>query len=265
MRHAADIGLEVVALTDHDTMAGVPEAEAAAAQLGIELIPAVELTTHWQTNGWAGGVDLLAYYVERVDTGFQSLLEGAQADMRSRILVCCALLTAAGYPVTFDEVLTQNPRHPGGVALVKVLVEKGYTPTFDDSLAVFFDAWRQVPPGALTIEDAIHAVHMAGGVAVLAHPVRVRLHDGLLVPEDIAPLVEVGLDGIEVSHHTADAEAREHFRRVARTLDLLESGGSDEHGWNGAFTRMGTQPVTREMVDALRTRADARRVDKEAG
>ncbi len=265
IRHAAGIGLEVVALTDHDTMAGVPEAQTAAGQLGIELIPAVELTTHWQTNGWAGGVDLLAYFVQRTDPAFQSLLEGAQADLRARISATCARLTVAGYPVTFDEVLAQNPRHPGGVAVVKALVEKGYAPTFDDGLSVFFDAWRQVPPGALTIEDAIHAAHAAGGVAVLAHPVRIPLHDGLLAAEDIAPLVEAGLDGIEVSHHTADAEAREHFRQVARTLDLLESGGSDEHGWNGTFRRMGTQPVTCEMVDALRARADARRVDKEAG
>jgi predicted metal-dependent phosphoesterase TrpH len=122
-----------------------------------------------------------------------------------------------------------------------------------------------VRAGALAIEDAIHAVHAAGGEAVLAHPVRVRLHDGLLAAEDIEPLVEAGLDGIEVSHHTADAEAREHFRRVARRLDLLETGGSDEHGRGGAFTRMGTQPVTREMVDALRERAAVRHVDREAG
>jgi predicted metal-dependent phosphoesterase TrpH len=265
MHHAADIGIEVVALTDHDTMAGVPEADVAAGQLGIELIPAVELTTHWQTNGWAGGVDLLAYFVQRADPGFQSLLEGAQTDLRARVSATCDHLTAAGYPVTFDEVLTQNPRHPGGAALVDALVEKGYTPTFDDGLELFFDAWKGVPPGALTIEDAIHAVHAAGGVAVLAHPVRVRLHDGLLTAEDIAPLADAGLDGIEVSHPTADAETREYFRRVALTLDLLESGGSDEHGRNGAFTRMGAQPVTFEMVDALQRQAGAWRVNTGVG
>ena len=93
---------------------------------------------------------------------------------------------------------------------------------------------------------------------MLAHPVAVRGNNGLLRADELAPMVAAGLDGLETEHPRLDAAARAHFRGLAKRFDLATSGGSDEHGWNGGFTRLGSELVTYAMVHELRTRATRR-------
>ncbi len=119
---------------------------------------------------------------------------------------------------------------------------------------MFIPHWRQVRLCRTPIDQAIAAIHAAGGLAVLAHPAAIPWRDGPLQAEHVAELVEVGLDGIEIYHFRLDAEARRHFLELAGQFDLVVTGGSDMHGWPTGFDRMGQEPVTPDMVEALRTR-----------
>ena len=253
--HAASLGIGTIAITDHDNMRGSRVAAPVAAEQDVRLIPAVELTTHWQDDGWDASVDLLAYFVDPDNEDFQKVLDDALADVTVRIEACCAELMELGYPVTMADVYGQNPRYAGAGPLIYAMMERGVVRNFGDGLNAFREAWGAVPPPALTIEAAIQAVHCAGGVTVLAHPTRIPRNRGRLTQAQLRGLVDAGLDGMEMHHPSLDAEARDHYRVLADHFDLLVSGGSDEHAFGGSFKRMGTQPVTKSMLDALEERA----------
>ncbi|MFW5709539.1 MAG: PHP domain-containing protein [Chloroflexota bacterium] len=251
VRHAAEIGLQVIAITDHDNVRGSIEARPYAKELGITLIPAVEITTHWQGMG---SVDVLGYFPDFADKGFQNMLDIAMSDLRERITMCCDILTKDGYPVNYVELQERNPRYAGAVHVIHTLQEKGLVEDFADGLTNFIKAWKAVRPCILTTTDVIDTINRAGGVAVLAHPTRIRFE--WLQADEIVPLVEAGLGGIEIHHPSLNDEARQHFMQIAAHLGLVISGGSDEHGYPQDFPRLGRQPVTYDMLEALRGRAD---------
>jgi predicted metal-dependent phosphoesterase TrpH len=257
LQHAADIGLTTVAITDHDNADGAREALPIAAQLGLELIPAIEFTCRWDdcASPDEKDIDVLGYFVDIDDPQFQRVEQAALDDLHQRIADCCAGLTAAGYPVTLDEVFVENPRYAGALQLTFALRRKGFAEDWAASFALFMPHWKRARPSHLTIDQAIAAIHAAGGVAVLAHPATIRCDGQWLQAEQMAALVEMGLDGVEIYHFRLDAAARAHFLALAEQFDLLVSGGSDDHGWRPGFPRMGSEPVTLEMVQALRARS----------
>ncbi|MEQ8675032.1 MAG: PHP domain-containing protein [Aggregatilineales bacterium] len=252
VKHAAQIGIKTLAITDHDNIRGNQEAQPFAEQAGIELIPAVELTTHWND---LVDVDVLAYFVDFTNANFQAMITDALNDHRQRMTLCCEVVTRNGYPVSYDEIELSNPRYVGAVHLSNQLYQvKGVIPDFATGVAIFRAAWSEVRRGVLSIEDAIQTVNSSGGVAVLAHPVRVRAD--WLTAEEIKPLVDMGLGGIEVYHPSANKEANAYFKQIAEAFDLVTTGGSDEHGYPDGFPRLGTQPITPQIVEALRQRAN---------
>lgn len=262
LHHAAEIGLKIVSITDHDSLDAIREATNVAAVLGLELIPGIELTSHWEHCITCYGgrhptsdVDVLGYYFDWQEAGFRSFVRGAFDDMRSRIDDTCKLLSAAGYPLTILDVLDENPRYAGGRQVINALCNRGYASNWQEAFSLFVTHWPEVRPRHAHIDQVIKAIHTAGGVAILAHPIAVSCKDGLLQVEQIAALVEMGLDGLEVYHPRMDTAARQHFLKLAKQFNLLVSGGSDEHGWHGSFIRMGTELVTIEMVNALRKRS----------
>lgn len=250
LHYAAGLGLKTIALTDHDNLNATIEAQHVADELALELIPGIELTTDW--NGQ--DVDLLGYYFDPKDSGLRLFAKAALEDLRDRIQDCCALLTLTGYPISIHEVLEENPRYTGALQLLQALCHKGYARTWDSALPLFSSAWAQVRHCRTSIFEAITALHAAGGVAVLAHPVSVKCAETWLQSAEIAQLAAAGMDGLEIYHPRLDGPARRHFTAMAKEFDLLITGGSDEHGWQNGFTRMGSEPVTYTMVTALRQR-----------
>jgi predicted metal-dependent phosphoesterase TrpH len=262
VHHAASIGLRIIAITDHDTLGGISEARHVAKELGVDLIPAVELTTNWSecypTDGlkeMEADVDLLGYYVDSDQPAFRAFVDEAALDIRQRIKECCKLLTKNGYPLTIQDVLAYNPRYPGGVQTITALWKKGYAKSYNEAFLLFLEAWHEVRLSRLTTTRAIEAIHEAGGAAVLAHPVKIRCGDGLIREDHLAHLVDAGLDGLEVFHPRLSYAERQHFLELAKKFSLVVSGGSDEHGLEGRFTRMGSQPVSYEIVRHLEARA----------
>ena len=238
------------------TRRGVREAALSAPALGLELIPGIEFTCHWGSDGNLD-IDMLGYFMDLADPGLQRLEQAALQDIYDRIAICCEGLAGAGYPVTLADAFAENPRYAGLQQVAQALVRKGYARAiWPDALALVNTHWQSVPSSAIEVERVIETIHAAGGVAVLAHPAAYAQPDGAFISAgQLSGLVKAGLDGLEIYHFALDERARTHFLALARQFDLAISGGSDEHGWRPELDRMGTEPVDERIVEALRDRA----------
>jgi predicted metal-dependent phosphoesterase TrpH len=257
LHQAARMGIKTLAITDHDNANGVREALPLAQELGLELIPAVEFTCRWpqcNTPPGKGDIDVLAYFVDLDDAEFQAFEQATLGDIHARIAECCSFLTMDGYTILLEDVFAQNPRYAGLMQLMLAMQAKGYIPDWKGVATVVEQYWCRVRLSRVTIQELIDRIHRAGGVAILAHPVAVKC-DGLRISaKQLESLVEAGLDGLEIYHHTVDETTRPYFLHLAEQFDLLVTGGSDEHGWFSDLKKLGSQPVTTAMVDALRAR-----------
>jgi predicted metal-dependent phosphoesterase TrpH len=257
LRYGASIGLETMAITDHDNANGVREALPLAQELGIELVPAIEFACHWnqcEAPPGSGEIDVLGYFVALSNPAFRAFERAALNDTYSRVADCCARLTAAGYPMSLDDVFAENPHYAGGIHLILAVQSKGYADGWEAAFRLVVEHWKQVRLSRFTIQQIIEQIHLAGGVAILAHPTAVKCDDNWLQADQLALLAEMGLDGLEVYHPHLDGKAREHFLALAKQFNLLISGGSDEHGWFAGLERIGKQPITSEMLESLRAR-----------
>ncbi len=251
-------GVSVLAITDHDNTRGSREATLLAEAAGIELIPAVEFTTRWPGADLPADdrdVDLLGYFLDLDNATYHAFEEATLNDIHARIANCCARLTGQGFPISMDEVFAENEgRYGGAVQMIQALLRKRYAADWREGLDLFGTVWFTERLSPFTIHSVIEQIHLAGGAAVLAHPIAVRPRRERLTAADLRKLVDSGLDGIEIYHYRMDAEARNYFLRLAREFDLLVTGGSDFHGWNRGWSELEVQPVTMEMVEALRER-----------
>jgi 3',5'-nucleoside bisphosphate phosphatase len=262
LRHAAGLGLKMVAITDHDTLNALPEAQYVAAEVGLELIAGIELTTRWDNrqpihagNQAGQEVDLLGYYFDWQDAQFNKYVSAAFKDLEERMELCCQSLTQAGYALSLYDVLDENPNFPGTAAMMKALIRHRYAANMNEAYFLLNEHWCRIRLSQHSIQSAIDAIHQAGGAAVLAHPIAIHCPQGLLDAGSLAPLVEAGLDGLEIFHPLLSLDERQHFQALARQFNLVITGGSDEHGSEEGFSRLGSQLITYEMVKALQQRA----------
>lgn len=264
LRFAAANGVRTVAITDHDNYNAYTAALPLARELGLRLIPGIEFTTHWPgpTPHCPPGeaeIDLLGYGFDPDNEAFRAFARRGQADLAERIAACCRALNDWGCPITPADMAVQNPHAPGLSQLVRAMLHLGLAPTWDAGVDLMRSGWDQVPPPAASLSAAIEQIHRAGGAAVLAHPAIIAINgiDTWITADDLALLVDAGLDGIEIFHHRLNAEARAYFTALARRFNLLITGGSDEHGREsrgGQFPYLGRQPVTEELAEALLAR-----------
>lgn len=252
---AAENGLKTVSLTDHDTLAGLEEAGHVANSLGLELIPGVELTTSWYGTDIPQTVDLMGYFFDANDPELLAACQQGLQDLELRMQLACKILDEFGLQLSYFDLQEQNPRYAGAGQFIAALVQSGQVLDWLAGYHMYSRVWPRLPRPRLSLEDAIRLLHQAGGVAVLAHPVAVRGQRGQLGADELSLMVAAGLDGLETEHPRLDAAAKTHFRGLAQQFDLTLSGGSDEHGWNGGVTRLGSEVVTYEMVHELRRRA----------
>lgn len=254
LAEAQRTGLQALAVTDHDNLEGTRAALKAAPRFTVEVIPALELTTWWETPQGSGEIDILGYFVDADDAALNALTVRAMADITERIAETCSRLSAAGYPTTIDDIRAVNPHYPAKAVSIWTLVDK-HEFSWEEAKKLFYRHFSQVKPCSLTTEAAIEAIRGAGGVSVLAHPGRVKQFGDTLDREQLGWLVAAGLRGIEVFYPTHTGPTVEHFQTLAAHFDLLTTGGSDEHAYQGRFGVIGSQPVTREMVETLRSSA----------
>ena len=223
-------GLKTIAIADHDSIAGVAEGILAGAALGIEVIPAVELSV--QFKEWQD-LHLLGYGMDYTDSGFLGKLNGFRErrehrniEILQRINELLALESRT--PIGLDEVLAHARDTIGRPHIARVLLEKGYVQNIEDAFRRYLVPCN-VSKCYWPVADAMSMIRRLGGIAVLAHPTTVSTGRQEL-RNIITELSSMGLDGIEVYNNMAQPDDMEFLRRLAGELELLISGGSDFHG-----------------------------------
>lgn len=251
---AREARLDVVAITDHDTTAGWEEASTTAAEVGIELVRGMELSTRHEGRS----VHLLAYLTDPADADLLAETERVVAGRRDRVPALLRKLNDAGVELTAEDVDRATP--PGAVTgrphIADALVARGLVASREEAFATVLgpNGPGYVRRYATPLLDAIGMVARAGGVTVLAHP-WARSSRAVLDAATLARLRDAGLLGLEVDHQDHDVAVRAELRAVARDLDLVVTGSSDWHGAGKADHELGCNTTDPEQYARLRNAA----------
>jgi predicted metal-dependent phosphoesterase TrpH len=257
VRLAAEAGLAAVAITDHDTVSGIPEALAEAGRYGIEVVPGVEISTV------SGGQDIhvLGYWISIEDAQFLSRLKELRETRDRRNEMILERLEELGLPLTMSDVLAEETAAVrkrrddtvGRPHIAAAMVRKGYVATvqeaFDRYLAKGKAAYANPP--RIEPETAMKWIRDAGGAPVLAHP---GLYDDDALVERLAV---AGLAGIEAYHADHDEEAERRYCELAERYGLLVTAGSDFHGYRDgqAFhAPLGSKRIQADVIKELQQR-----------
>lgn len=239
---ASESGLAALALTDHDTLAGVPAAQAAGASLGVRIIAGVELSV---THG-SREVHMLGLHIANVEA-----LEAALADVResrrTRAGSIVLKLNVLGIPITSEAVFREaGDGAVGRPHVARALVAGGWVRDFYEAFDKYLGAGRpaNVEKQQVTCADGIRLIHQCGGLAVIAHPGP----DGRR--ELLEPLVALGLDGVEVLHPGHRSEDIARLRALTEFFGLVPSGGSDWHGATAGARVLGAMRVPAAWLSA---------------
>lgn len=260
VRLAKQKGLAALAITDHDTVAGVPEALEAGRQYGITVVPGIEISTRMKGKD----IHVLGYYIDYEEPVFLERLEGLRRTRDERNGLIIARLNELGIPITMEEVRNRLGRalEPdetlGRPHIADVLVAKGFAAdlrdAFDRYLAEGAAAYVSVP--RLSPGEACRWIREAGGVPVLAHP-------GLYGDDELVrSIIEQDKPaGLEVSHSDHDAAAEAKYRTMAESYGLIPTGGSDFHGVRQGVVfhgELGGRTVGIKTLDLLQAAAQKR-------
>jgi predicted metal-dependent phosphoesterase TrpH len=247
---AADAGLDVVALTDHDTTAGWTPATAALPP-GLTLVPGAELSCRWYAVDPPIPLHLLAYLFDPADEALTSELARVREVRNRRAERMVELLNADGIDVTWDEVRQYaGDGTVGRPHVAQALIRRGLASTVSEAFAPELLGVRyRVPKQDIDVFTALRLVRDAGGVAVFAHPRATRR--GRVVPDElIVEMAAAGLFGLEADHDDHSAEERAHVRALATELGLVATGSSDFHGTNKPV-RLGANTTAPEVYEQI--------------
>lgn len=248
-RAAAAAGLAAFALTDHDTIGGLADARAAAAQAGIGFVPGIELSAVESDTE----THILGLHLSDVAELEERLVELREMRIRRAIRIV-ERLNALGVGLTMDAVLRESA---GGAVgrphVARALIAAGVVGDFREAFERYLGNGRAayVPKDQLSIAEAIGLIHRAGGLAVLAHP------GGGCARDRLAALAAAGLDGLEVLHPSHSWDDARRLDASATEFGLVRSGGSDWHGGTDAARQLGVMRVPGQWLGQQRARVAA--------
>lgn len=236
VRTAAEAGLAAIALSDHDCIDGVQEAMDAGKALGVEVIPAVELSAQSDTE-----LHILGYFIDIHNKKLQDMMAYALQVRDERQEEVCRKLNEQGFDITMDELREEaNGKVLCRAHFAQIMVRKGYAESVKDAFNRYLSVgcYAYSNRQALTGPEAVSLIHEAGGIAVAAHLHLIKMPDPEL-KEYLKSLIPYGLDGIEgyYTDYTPDMESR--YRAMAEELGLVISGGTDYHGANKPHISIG--------------------------
>jgi predicted metal-dependent phosphoesterase TrpH len=251
VEHAAKIGMKHIAITDHDTVAGVAEAiDAAGARL--EVIPAVEINTVYDdAQGLGHDVHILGYFIDTANTELEAVLARQKAARAEHVLDCIELVSSSGIKITLADVQACAGKGAVGKAhLTEAIVRAGgaedLTAAYQKYMvrtSPYFAQRKSVAP-----LEAVQAIKAAGGIPSIAHPGK----EAHVIPL-IESLAEQGLMGIEAFHRVHNLSLLRKYLRYAGRHKMLVTGGSDCHGPYQQFqSMMGTISVPPEVLTTLK-------------
>lgn len=237
VQEAKRAGLAAIALSDHDTVDGLPEAIAEGERIGVEVIPAIEFSVQSKTE-----THILGYFIDYNNPDLKQLLKEV-VDLRiERNHVTTARLNELGFDITLEEVRALAPNNFVGRAhFARVLMDKGYTQSVKEG----FDKYMSVGKYAycekqrLTARDAVEIIAKCGGISFLAHPHLTKLPDDEL-KEFLIELKGCGLSGLEGYYTDYTPEMQAKYQSMAEELGLMISGGTDFHAAMKPHISIGT-------------------------
>ncbi len=255
VRLAKEAGLVAISLTDHDTIDGLPEALAAGAELGVEVIPGVEISAEF-----AGGdsMHILGYFLDYADGRLDQRLARLKKARAQRNPKIVAKLNALGIPITYEQVeALSGGGQVGRPHIARVLLEGGYVRTFQEAFDLYLrkGGLAFVPKFRFPPAEALAMIREAKGIPVLAHPFTLGL-TGAALKDLVKGLKSQGLAGLEVFYSEHSREQEVQYLALARDLDLLITGGSDFHGLNKPEVSLGRfrsqNRLTYELLASLK-------------
>ncbi|MFY9553613.1 MAG: PHP domain-containing protein [Blastocatellia bacterium] len=259
---ASSMRARAVAITDHDTVAGIPEARSAADRFGIEFVAGIEISAEYSP----GTMHVLGYCIDEQSTTLAEQLVALNQARDDRNPQIARRLQSLGVDIDYDEVVQlAGSNVVGRPHFARLMVERGYVANIQDAFDKFLKkgAAAFVDKARLSPGDSIALIHQAGGVAVLAHPYQLGLPSYEQVDELVAELADFGLDGIEAVYSRHSDAERASFAKIAERYGLLVTGGSDYHGSYkpdiSLVTGLGNLKVPYALLEAVKDRATSRR------
>ena len=250
VRAASAAGLDVLALTDHDTCEGWAEAGRTAEEVGVTLVRGIEISTRHRGRG----AHLLAYRPDPAYPPLAAHLRRILDARSSRVPAMLERLRAVGVDVDIGDVrrAAHGAAATGRPHVADALVTLGVVPDRDTAFARYLNPGRPayVNRYAPELAELVRVVADAGGVTVLAHPWG-RHGPESMTEESIAELAGVGLAGLEVDHHDHTPAQREQLRAIAERHDLLVTGASDHHGTGKVDHELGCHTTAPEQYERL--------------
>jgi 3',5'-nucleoside bisphosphate phosphatase len=254
VEEAVRAGVTTLGITDHDTFAGYDQALDAARSAGLGLVCGIELSTKLHGHS----VHLLGYFFGSNGlTGFREWILELQAARRERNVRLAQRLQELGFDITIEEVEARGRGMTGRPHFAQIMVEKGYVRGFREAFDEYLDesakgyVYRREPQFSESVEQILEA----GGIASLAHPIRVNGDVPALMPE----LRDAGMNAIEAYHSDHDAEHTAMYVALAKKYEMLVTGGSDFHGDVKPEVKLGTGyggnlNIPENLLDTLRGR-----------
>ncbi len=263
-RQAKLAGVDVLALTDHDTTHGWPQAEAAAKAEGIGFVPGIEVTTRAHVYAPDGelhkfGVHMLAYLP---DPNHEELQQVLSESVTSREIRLREIVERIGADYDLDwsdvEMFIEQGATFGRPAVADAMVHRGH---FENRDQVFAEVWpngvnRYYVPnrGVPDTVESIHLIRRAGGVPIIAHPMSRGKGpaEGQPMPRaHFEEMIAAGLGGFEIDHRDVPTHAQKWLRQLAEEFDLIVTGSSDYHGLEGKQNRLGENTTSKEMLNRI--------------
>ncbi|NLT95411.1 MAG: PHP domain-containing protein [Clostridia bacterium] len=248
VRAAKAQGFKAIAITDHDTLDGLEEAQKTSREIGMELITGVEISSTWEEKE----IHILGYLIEENDGRLQQVLTEMKNSRSERIKKMVIKLRNLGYDIQLDQVTKISGAGAiGRPHVAKVLLEKGYVTSIKEAFNKLLSPGcpAYIPRYKITPMEAINLIIEAQGIPVLAHP-------GVNQADNLIPfLKELGLLGIEVWHPEHNIQDIDKYYNLAKTYGLLMTGGSDWHGNNKDLDfSLGSIKIDYSLVEALKAK-----------
>jgi predicted metal-dependent phosphoesterase TrpH len=257
LRLAHRAGVTALAITDHDIVSGIPEAITAGAELGIEIIPGVEISSRVGNSE----LHILGYCLRWQDPELNRRMAALRESRHNRNPQIIERLRALGLDVTYEEVRAlAGTDSVGRPHIARLLMDKQYVTSAKDAFDRYLSEGRPayVARELPTPADAVSWIRAAGGVAVLAHPTWAKV-SGEGLNTLLTTLKGDGLGGIEVHYSTHTKRQTTEYLDLAKRLDLLVTGGSDFHGITKPDIEVGIGrgdlKVPRQLLDPLKEAA----------
>ena len=259
VERAVGIGIEALAITDHDTFAGYDQAAGPARDHGLDLVCAIEMSARMR-DGRIRSVHVLGYFLNGSPSDtFRSWILELQASRRERNIQLVENIQRMGVPLELAEVEREGRTLTGRPHFARVLVRKGYAVDREDAFQRFIgeSAPAFVERHSPAIDEAFEKIADGRGLAVLAHPIRLAIRNAQAEEALIREMKESGLRGIEVYHSDHGARDVERYAGLAHKYGLAITGGSDFHGDLKPEVELGTGRrgnlnIPRSLLDTLR-------------